>query len=1168
MSDPSSSSAAVSQEALAARAMLSLAATGDDAPKGREAEAADQMPDLLRQSSPSPSWMLASPMGSPQHNASLFAELAANGKGPMLPLQMWPGGVAPPKVAMPWIGAAAAAAVSGLQFNLHSPNVSPPGSRGGVPVGNAPSALSIGGAALAAAVPTATLMPEGLDAMPEPTGLSLESKTTTSLVIKWEIPDSLKKLSDIGTIFWFVQFCKSDDTEILGECIFPLSTSSAPVKGLQPCCEYKIMLRIESRLVQTDPPTLASPWTADVFSTLDVSNIPARPPPPLLHRISSSMAELSILAAPCQREEGHYSCAQSYMIQRLEGPIPEDGNEESWKSVPEVTSVCSHPTENELVPSLKHRRVPLTADRIYHFRVRAINNQGASPWSEVATTLPPPTPPEVKVERMTPFTATLAWAPPEGNGFKVVQYRVFQCKADDEDDVTETQVAAGESATLPSPASGAGADGADGGKFGAEVPTIAKCVSSETVGSWEGERVVFKVDSLVPNCNFKFWARAVSEAGASDASVAINVATIPLPPTQPSDVSSTDIGANSVNITWSMPRDDATNAATMFEVKWRQVVKEEIEAAGGDEAAIAENLKEQDEVEGEAWSSKQIGCPQEAGVPFACEIDGLKTDSLHAIQARGMNGGGEGPWSEVFVFSTSLPPPQQPLMFHSSDTSATSTKLSWDQPLDEAFPVTSYQLRVSLTNADDSNQELEDDGWDAISQHDENDGRLSKVVHGLQPGIEYEFQLRAINRNCHGEPTEPLKLATQCSVPSPPSQPRCLERSHLSLMVLWSPPPTNNGSEVVAYELQIRKHCDGFEWEALPEEIGNDSAEISNLEPNSSYDLRVRARNALGWSDWSPESSLDTLSLPVPQPPDSLAVIPTHNSVTLSWPHYQDHVTHYVVEMQVGDDWTQAAEFDGMISGQLARLKRDRRDAEIDGESDRQRKRAVLTLSKEGLQSNTEYKFRVSARSVGGEACSEMVCATTLWEHGTGLSEADMAKLKGLCESCECGEYCERFGRSRYDIETLSRMPPDELQKVFDRLQVLPKHRDTLRMALCQTLGPPSKPRKFAASCDSITLEWDAPETNGHPVAEYVVQYAQCGSDEDETIERNEIRCSSTWCKISNLVADADHVFRISACGQPRGLMMVVSSDTPKPSPSTLNERLKDGPEYTRMDCE
>jgi hypothetical protein len=59
---------------------------------------------------------------------------------------------------------------------------------------------------------------------------------------------------------------------------------------------------------------------------------------------------------------------------------------------------------------------------------------------------------------------------------------------------------------------------------------------------------------------------------------------------------------------------------------------------------------------------------------------------------RGKNGSGEGPWSERFVVRTNVPAPFTPMIFHSSETSATSTTLCWGKPLDEAFPVTAYEV--------------------------------------------------------------------------------------------------------------------------------------------------------------------------------------------------------------------------------------------------------------------------------------------------------------------------------------------------------------------------------------------------------------------------------------------------------------------------------------------
>lgn len=141
----------------------------------------------------------------------------------------------------------------------------------------------------------------------------------------------------------YVEFCKADDTEILGNSSFPLKVSEAPVTALQPSCEYKIRLRLEVRHLPSAGPTLSSSWTAGVFRTLDVAGIPPPPPRPVVHRVSSTLSEVTILAAPCKTGDECF-CAESYLLQRIDGAVPEDDSrEEEWKSVPEVTCSCTHP---------------------------------------------------------------------------------------------------------------------------------------------------------------------------------------------------------------------------------------------------------------------------------------------------------------------------------------------------------------------------------------------------------------------------------------------------------------------------------------------------------------------------------------------------------------------------------------------------------------------------------------------------------------------------------------------------------------------------------------------------------------------------------------------------------------------------------------------------------
>jgi hypothetical protein len=402
--------------------------------------------------------------------------------------------------------------------------------------------------------------------LPEPCGLALVERTTTSLEIKWDVQHQLLASAYANAAFWFVQFCKSDDTEILGDCTFPLSTNKAPVKGLQPGCDYKISLRLELRHSQAAAASACSAWTAQVFSTLDVAASPTAPPRPVVVRVSSTIAEVTILASPCCRH-GAYMCAQSYLLQRLEGSLPKNGSrEDEWKSVPEVTTSCAHPKTPEIVPSLEKKKVPLAADRTYHFRVRATNSKGTSAWSEIASTLAPPACPEVRVEQVKSESATLVWAPPEDNGFAVRCYNVHQCRADDEDDVKMTVVP-----VTPAHAHAHALKSSPPRQLllhGEDLAARSACLHA---GTWQADMVTYQAQNLQANCCFKFWVRAVSDAGQSDPVAPLYVVTQPLPPPLPCGVVVKQIKPNAMTVAWSISDMNEANKVSACEICWREV---------------------------------------------------------------------------------------------------------------------------------------------------------------------------------------------------------------------------------------------------------------------------------------------------------------------------------------------------------------------------------------------------------------------------------------------------------------------------------------------------------------------------------------------------------------------------------------------------------------------
>ncbi len=160
----------------------------------------------------------------------------------------------------------------------------------------------------------------------------------------------------------------------------------------------------------------------------------------------------------------------------------------------------------------------------------------------------------------------------------------------------------------------------------------------------------------------------------------------------------------------------------------------------------------------------------------------------------------------------------------------------------------------------------------------------TQVIEELDPGIEYAFQLRAVNRFGAGEPTEPIKVVTKCDVPSAPVQLQSFHRTASSVMLRWSRPATDSGSEIVGYTVRMRTHGRSS-WDIVAEDISALAVQIDGLDHSSRHDVSVRARNALGWSNWSHQVTVETLPQNPPAPPRVLVACASQNNVSICWRH-------------------------------------------------------------------------------------------------------------------------------------------------------------------------------------------------------------------------------------------------------------------------------------------
>jgi len=745
------------------------------------------------------------------------------------------------------------------------------------------------------------------------------------------------------------------------------------------------------------------------------------------------------------------------------------------------------------VTSLQRKRVALKPYSEYHFRVQASNRHGVSDWSEVATILPPPAAPEVRVENTKSQTVTLVWNVPEENGHEVQHYHVYQEQVGQEDSAKEAVVS-----------------------------------SSRDKMDESGENTIcYHAQQLQPNTAYVFYVRATSEGGLSDPSASCEVRTLPMAPPIPTMVTVDDIQTHSVRISWAI-ESDSTNLASACEVSWR-VVLEENTAHEGDGAGKPAWSTEQDD--SEAWTTSVVptvsgqGCSSD--LDFSFQMEELEADTLYAVQVRGVNEGGDGPWSPAVTQRTQVRRPKIPSDFNEEDITSTSVSLSWDVTEDDEWPVTAHQLRC--VRIGDS---ALDTPWVTLPPAEIQGGRIVKMVEDLEPGVEYAFSLRALNHVGPGKPTPPLLATTLCEAPPPPQQPNSQEQTPYSISLDWRPPEPDNGAPVEGYCLQRRMH-EKDDWETVFEETDQTNIRVDCDCPNTYYHFRVKALNKMGWSEWSDAIMVATQPPPPPAAPTGITVFVTHDSVTLKWLHHRGTVAAYEVQQQYGDVWTSLVDCNSAVAGQLAQWEHKRTSR---GE---RHSRFPVAFTKENLQPGTEYLLRIAAKNDGGQAFSN---AVRVWTEGDewskGLSEIELRQLRELCTRCQCPEAYEPLIKSLYDVPTLGALSRQELSQVLDRLRLTPRQQERMRRTLSGSPHAPSRPFRTTASFDTLTFAWDAPSVGAaavYPVVEYIVQYQLQSHHASGSESWEEVHCGGTSCVLQDLQENAAYVVRVAASNEPRG---------------------------------
>ena len=146
---------------------------------------------------------------------------------------------------------------------------------------------------------------------------------------------------------------------------------------------------------------------------------------------------------------------------------------------------------------------------------------------------------------------------------------------------------------------------------------------------------------------------------------------------------------------------------------------------------------------------------------------------------------------------------------------------------------------------------------------------------------------------------------TDVPPPDAPAAPTVSQTSgsNTSLDVSWTA-PADNGNAIDDYDIQYRVKEPQGEWQGQGQGSAT-TATIAGLQPNTTYQVQVRAHNVGGESDWSPSGEGTTAAGP-PDAPAAPTVTPNTGSATsldVSWTAPADNgaaISDYDVQYRAG----------------------------------------------------------------------------------------------------------------------------------------------------------------------------------------------------------------------------------------------------------------------------
>ncbi|XP_034634691.1 receptor-type tyrosine-protein phosphatase F isoform X9 [Trachemys scripta elegans] len=599
----------------------------------------------------------------------------------------------------------------------------------------------------------------------------------------------------------------------------------------------------------------------------------------------------------------------------------------------------------------------------YEFRIIAVNNIGRGPPSdlvEARTGEQAPSSPPLKVQArmLSASTMLVQWEQPEEPNGQIRGYRVYYTtdphlplsmwqkhNTDDSHLTTVGSLITGTTYSIRVLAFTSVGDGppsdiiqvktqqgvpAQPADFQAEaesdtrilltwLPASQERITKYELLYWEGEdgsqRKVnfdpsssYAVEGLKPDTLYKFQLGARSELGLGVYTPVLEARTAQsMPSAPPRKVEVESVNSTAIRVSWKLPLSNKQHG----QIRGYQVTYVKLE---NNEPRGQPVIKDVMLAEAQ-WRA-------EDSIDHETIIGGLLPETTYSVTVAAYTTKGDGARSKPKVVTTTGAVPGKPSMLIST-TAMNTALIQWHPPKEMVGELLGYRLQYKRTDEEKMN----------IMDFEKNVHHYT--VTSLHKGATYIFKLSAKNRAGPGEEFE-KEITTTEDVPSGfPQNLRVVGLTTSTTEVAWDPPVlAERNGRITNYTVMYRDINSQQELTNVTKET---SIMLTNLRPDTTYDIKVRACTSKGVGPLSP--SIQSRTMPVEQVFAKnfrvSAVMKT--SVLLSW--------------EVPDSYKSAVPFKILYNSQ---------SVEVDGHS---MKKLISDL-----QPDTEYSFVLMNRgsSAGG----------------------------------------------------------------------------------------------------------------------------------------------------------------------------------------------------------